>query len=139
MSSYYKVPQNVNSKNAYSTLNALSGSWVSNYTTANTNSANWDSAYGTVSGGSYGSADGIDIIYTPTNYTAYTADLSGHLSGIDVGYVSRAGSTMTGNLCVTNIGLISAVIDTSGGFTFTEAYLTLSISNSTLYIPLYYK
>ncbi len=62
---------------------AASGGWNSTQTTVNSNSGNWDSSYAVTSGSSYIPVDSIQVDYTPTNYSATTADVSGHFDGIN--------------------------------------------------------
>jgi hypothetical protein len=71
-------------------------------------SANWEATYATVSSGAYGAGDTIDINYSPANYTAYTATISGHLSGINYEFQDINSQIAFNTSDITNIASVSA-------------------------------
>jgi hypothetical protein len=79
-------------------------------------------------------ATGINVAFTPTNYTPDSADVEGHLIGIDAVVASGSGSgfplTNNGDLAgfnLTNGGLVQAV---SGEFDYVDIGIQLRMTNS---------
>jgi len=92
---------------------------VGNVSAAGGNSVQWNTAYGTVSAGTYGAADGVDINYNPTNYSTVSANISGNFNGID---------TQLGliNDDITNIAAASATWGTQINVTVGPGLSTIS-------------
>lgn len=77
-------------------------------------------------------ASGIHVAFTPTNYTPDSADVEGHLIGIDAVVSSGSGFPLTDNgdlagFSLTNGGLVQAV---SGEFDYVDIGIQLRMTNS---------
>jgi hypothetical protein len=108
---------------------AASGNWDSTYTTVCASSANWDLAYATVSGIELSTADDLQIDFVPTNYTATSANISGHFDGIDTA-LANAG---TNDFC--NQTLLVSAISGCGDITLTtpNTASTINLDGDTVF------
>ncbi len=77
-------------------------------------------------------ATGINVAFTPTNYTPDGASVEGHLIGIDAVVASGSGFPLTNNgdlagFSLTNGGIVQAV---SGAFDYVDIGIQLRMTNS---------
>ncbi len=123
---YTNSGNSFNWDNNYSLTTATSASWDQATTIVELNSAKWNGSFCStllnvwkLSGCEDWEVDGLDRIHLQSEVSA-----------------SRG---MITNTLTTNNLTINSVLETSGIFFSTGAFLTLTINNSTLYLPLYRK